>query len=261
MVASSTNRIMTSQNNCAFASDILVKCPRFDNGLIPPFHAQTSLQAPRIFTGHTELNSLLTHSGSLTKALERRLQTKVLANIHRQKPHSLSTNWQHVLNTGGCAWQVRTTSLYPQTTHNQKDEEPLVFAQTLIPEAGLKRMPNATQAFASQPIGNVLFSQNQQPKRHWLFIGKVNLARLPKSLRQVCDIPNASLKYKSLWLRQSILVVKTKPFVITEIILPALINALHNWPLTEKTIDNKAAPSLKRRQNNARQAEVSSVSV
>lgn len=249
MVASRTTGTITPQNNYTGGSNILVKCPRFDNGLILPFGARLSGKVPRIFTGNYQLDVLLKQTGSLTRALENRLQTRVLANIHQQTPHRLSTEWYPLIDAKrDSAWQVRTTSLYPQITHSLQSPSPVIFAQTLIPNTGLPRFGRSRQGLSAQPIGNVLFNQKQAPKRLWLFIGKVTRSRLPKSLGQLCDATNLSLNYKSLWVRQSILVVNSKPFAVTEIILPALLNALRNWSPPRYTSRNTPKNFCKKQQ-------------
>lgn len=234
------------------APDILEKSPSFDNGLIPPLGPIARLSkryhTNKIYTPHPGLQQLLVQPGSLTKALENTLGSRICANIHHQKPHKLSTAWRTQLQPiKHSAWQVRTTSLYSQDIHKLSNHEPLVFAQTLIPQASLKQLDSMLKNMIQQPIGHWLFSQKSRPVRYWLYIGKVNTACLPQSLKKYYLNPKDELKCGDVWIRQSILRVGINPFVITEIMLPALIKALNptNNTLAASMAVTRIQPHLK----------------
>ncbi len=95
------------------------------------------------------------------------------------------------------------------------DEQPHVFARSLLPLASLTGEEQALARLGTQSLGQVLFN-NPSLKRHGFeissFVPGSNVAALVQSL----SIP----AHGSLWGRRSVFFVHDKPLMVAEVFLP-----------------------------------------
>lgn len=210
--------------------DILVKWPSFDNVLIPPFFKTVTGGVPQPTRLFSNLKALVTHRGSLTKALQEQLGMTLYAHVHHEQFLPMPNAWKaRLAQRREGRWRVRTTSLY--ITHPKtRAPTPLVFAQSLIPTNRLHRFGTRLLNYPNHPIGNLLFEQTWQPRREWLTVSQLPIYQLPAPLQQWCNRPKQTgprqSSFHPLWVRQSRLQTQPKPVIITEILLPTLTQLL-----------------------------------
>lgn len=97
------------------------------------------------------------------------------------------------------------------------DEQPWVFARTLIPATSLQRSVRRLTQLGEKPLGAVLFSDPKVRR------GVTQMARLqPK--HQLFDAACAHIKARpdSLWARRTLFYLADRPLLVNEIFLPGI---------------------------------------
>ena len=172
---------------------------------ITPFHNHPKIS--------DRVKKCLLDNGSLIQYLEDKIAVKIsplLKNQRWNKPCPAESKILR-LRSGGYGF-IRETLLI-------SDKQPLVFARTVIPPNTLPHTPKLTY-FGEKPLGHLLFS-NKYTYRKTIAIG--TLKKLPTVNGQTpCQSTDGVI-----WGRRSIFYIKSKPLLLTEILLPETIQCLN----------------------------------
>jgi len=167
--------------------------------------AHWQIQAER--TLNKQLTDWLYDPSSLTARLKKHCQN-FRVDVIGQKVETCSTKEAHSLIKAGEQVLVREVLLYC-------DEQPQVFARSLLPLTSLTGDEQQLAHLGSQPLGQVLFN-NQQLERQSIEIAQFDLNSSVGSLCKHLTLPIKD----ELWGRRSLFVLNNKPIMVAEVFLP-----------------------------------------
>jgi chorismate--pyruvate lyase len=99
------------------------------------------------------------------------------------------------------------------------DNQPWVFARTVIPRSTLTGKQRHLAYLGSKPLGAVLFADSNMKR------GEVEIASIVPG-QQLFDLATSDLKIKpeKIWGRRSVFYLSGKPLLVSEIFLPTIGN-------------------------------------
>ena len=156
---------------------------------------------------NNQLNDWLYDASSLTARLKK-CCSNFRVEVIGQRIETCSTEEAHSLIKAGEQVLVREVLLYC-------DEQPQVFARSLLPLNSLTGDEQKLAHLGTQPLGQVLFNNpnlERQSIRVASFDISTNVGKLCKHL---------ALPFKdALWGRRSLFVLNNKPIMVAEVFLP-----------------------------------------
>lgn len=180
---------------------------RFRSGW-QPSRAVDHFQLPRW------LASWLLDRASLTHRVRRACQGEFRVEV-------LSQGWQRPHREERLALQMRRNTLaMVREVRLLCDEQPWVFARTVVPLRTLSGAQRRLGELGSQPLGALLFTDRSLRR------GELELARIePGERLHAAAVAGTKSVPKEVWGRRSVFHVRGKPLLVQELFLPALHGA------------------------------------
>ena len=176
--------------------------------LEPHWQAHSSLARPAVAA---ELLDWLLDPTSLTSRLLR-----TCAGQFRIKP--VSQSWQRPMLNEAQALGVRPQEYcFVREVRLLCDEQPVVFARTVIPVRSLTGPRRRLSRLGSKPLGAVLFADPHM-KRSGIEIAKL-VPSQPLFARATADV---SPRPENIWGRRSAFFLGARPLLVSEIFLPGI---------------------------------------
>lgn len=127
----------------------------------------------------------------------------------------LSQKWQTIVAEDACAMALKNThSALVRQVLLCCDDQPLVYAMTIIPATTIQGRLRRYASIGNRPLGEMLFSDRTMRRE------EVQVARLPKL--------HAAYQYtksdEEMWARRSVFRVSEKPLLVAEYFLPELFS-------------------------------------
>lgn len=161
--------------------------------------------------GHTAYRRWLTDQGSLTQALRRRCPGLRVVRLRQDMGRPNFDERRPLGLRAGRVALIREVLL-------ECDDRPLIFAHSVIPQAGLDGPWRDLSSLGNRPLGAALFS-DPAVVRHPLQFRRLDVRHelFRAATRHLPDGP------RHLWARRSLFSRQGRPILVTEVFLPEVL--------------------------------------
>jgi len=165
----------------------------------------------RLAVKNKHLKKFIFESGSLTRLLQKKCTGRFDISL-------INESWCKALPDEMRVLSLRNNeNSFVRESYLSCNNEKLVYARTIIPRKTLDRKNQKLTRLGHSPLGEVLF-KNKKAHRKNIKYGKISLQDISHSKITLDE----KIPY-SLFARQSIFYINSKPLLVIEIFLPALM--------------------------------------